>query len=283
VAELLALSCIDLAHIHRALGNDEQAREALQEAKQIFAGFSPWGVNMVAAYQARLDLARGEVESAERWAQASDLNIDDDLEFHREVEYLTLARVFMAQNRFEPALSLLGRLHQIAQTAGKMQSVLETLMLQAMALSAQGHTEQALIKLEQAFVIGEPENYVRLFVDEGQPMAELLRQAASHGLAPEYVKKLLAAFGGETKDEGQTLESLSPSLTSDSSSLIEPLSERELEILRLLKTELSGPEIARELTISLSTVRTHTKNIYSKLGVHNRRQAVARAENLGWL
>ncbi len=283
VAELLALNCIDLAHIHQALGNDEQAYEALQEAKQIFAGFSHWGVDRVTAYQARLDLARGEVESAERWAQASDLNIDDDLKFHRDIEYLTLARVFMAQNRFEQALSLLGRLHQIAQSIGKMQSVLEILALQAMALSAQGRTEQALIKLERAFAIGESENYVRLFVDEGKPMAKLLRQAASHGLVPEYVRKLLAAFGDETKDESQTLESLPSSLTSDPSSLVEPLSERELEILRLLKTELSGPEIARELMISLSTVRTHTKNIYGKLGAHNRRQAVAQAENLGLL
>ncbi|NIN62146.1 MAG: hypothetical protein GTN71_01430, partial [Anaerolineae bacterium] len=97
----------------------------------------PWGSDRVAAYQAQFDLARGEVESAERWAQASDLNIDDELELHREVEYLTLARVFIVQNRFEQALSLLGRLHQTAQAIGKMQSVLETLMLQAMALSAQ--------------------------------------------------------------------------------------------------------------------------------------------------
>ncbi len=283
VAELLALNCIDLAHIHQALGNDEQAHKALQEAKQIFASFSPWGVDRVAAYQARLDLARGDVESAARWAQASHLNIDDDFKFYRDVEYLALARVFIGQNRFEQALSLLGRLYQITRTAGKMQSVLEILVLQAIALSAQGHTEPALIKLEQAFVIGEPENYVRLFVDEGKPLAKLLRQATSRGLAPEYVSKLLAAFGDEAKDESQILESLPSSFTADPLSRVEPLSERELEILRLFKTELSGPEIACELMISLSTVRTHTKNIYGKLGAHNRRQAVARAENLGLL
>jgi LuxR family maltose regulon positive regulatory protein len=174
VAELLALSCIELAHIQHALGNDGQAHEALQEAKQTFIGFSPGGSDMVTAHQAHIDLMRGEIESAERWAQANDLNIDDELELRREVEFLTLARVFIAQNRFEQALSLLARLHQNAQAIGKMQSVLETLMLQAMALSAQGHTEQALIKLEQALAIGEPENYVRIFVDEGLPMARLL-------------------------------------------------------------------------------------------------------------
>jgi LuxR family maltose regulon positive regulatory protein len=278
VAELLALSCIELAHIHHALGNDEQAREALQEAKQVFAGFSPWGSDMVAAHQAHLDLMCGEVKSAERWAQASDLNIEGELELHRELEYLALARVFIAQNRFEQALSLLGRLYQTAQAIGKMRSVLETLMLQAMALSAQGHTEQALIKLEQALAVGEPENYVRIFVDEGPPMARLLYEALTRGIAPDYTRRLLAAFPIAEPEQTDPSKAQAPK-----SELVEPLSERELEVLQLIAEGLTNPEIAARLYVTLNTVKVHTRNIYGKLGVNNRTQAVARARALGIL
>jgi len=278
VAELLALSCIELAHIQHALGNDEQAREALQEAKQIFAGFSPWGSDRVAAYQAQLELARGEVEFAERWVQANDLNIEGELELHREVEYLILARVFIAQNRFEQALSLLGRLHQIVQAIGKMQSVLETLILQAMALSVQGHTEQALIKLEQALAIGEPENYVRIFVDEGPPMARLLYEAVTRGGAPDYSRRLLAAFPVAEPEQADPSKAQAPK-----SELVEPLSDRELEVLQLIAEGLTNQEIADRLFLSLNTVKVHTRNIYGKLGVNSRTQAVARARAWGIL
>ena len=140
--------------------------------------------------------------------------------------------------------------------------VLLTLALQA--------REEAMIPLEQVLISAKPEGYVRVFVDEGAPMEALLREAETRGIAPDYVPKLLAAF------ETDNVQVEPPSVTA----LIEPLSERELEVLRLLKTELSGPEIANELMIALSTMRTHTQNIYSKLGVSNRRAAVRRAEEL---
>jgi LuxR family maltose regulon positive regulatory protein len=116
--------------------------------------------------------------------------------------------------------------------------------------------------------LAEPEGYVRIFVDEGPPMASLLRVAAKQGIARTYVRRLLAAVN-KTKDGAPA-----------SQALIEPLSERELDVLRLLATDLGGPEIARELVVSLNTVRTHTKNIYAKLGVNNRRAAVRRAAEL---
>jgi LuxR family maltose regulon positive regulatory protein len=148
--------------------------------------------------------------------------------------------------------------------------------------------------LKQALSLGEPEGYVRTFLDEGVPMKALLRQAASRGIAPEYVSKLLAAFDNlpftsddsrlDTTKESQIVNSkpvLNEGEVSEVANLVEPLSERELQVLRLLKTELSGPEIARELMIALSTMRTHTQNIYSKLDANNRRAAVNRAEELG--
>jgi LuxR family maltose regulon positive regulatory protein len=158
-----------------------------------------------------------------------------------------------------------------------MGSVIEILILEALAHEAQGNIPVSLIPLEQALTLAEPEGYIRMFLDEGTPMAQLLREAAAHEIRPGYTGKLLAAF----EAQGQKSANASPIPASPTSqSLIEPLSQRELEVLRLFKTELSGPEIARELTIALSTVRTHTESIYSKLNVKTRRAAVQRAIEL---
>jgi len=141
-------------------------------------------------------------------------------------------------------------------------------VLQALARQARNDIPGALASLQRALTLAEPEGYVRLFVDEGPPMASLLRAAAKQGITPSYVRRLLAAVN-KTEDSMPV-----------SQGLIEPLSERELDVLRLLGTDLGGPEIARELVVSLNTVRTHTKNIYAKLGVNNRRAAVRRAAEL---
>jgi LuxR family maltose regulon positive regulatory protein len=147
-------------------------------------------------------------------------------------------------------------------------SVLAILVLQALVHQAQGDLPAALAPLARALALAEPEGYVRIFVDEGSPMTTLLEAAAKHGAARSYVRRLLAA-GGVAADSPPT-----------SQNLIEPLSDRELAVLRLLGTDLDGPAIARELLVSLNTMRTHTKNIYGKLGVNNRRAAVRRAEEL---
>ena len=169
------------------------------------------------------------------------------------------------------AMGLLDRLLKAAEEGGRMGSVIEILALQALAHEAQGDIPLALASLERALTLAEPEGYVRTFVDKGPPMAALLREAAKRGIAPAYVSQLRAAFG---KAEDRTPVA---------QPLIEPLSGRELEVLRLLGTESNGPEIARALMVSLNTMRTHTKAIYDKLGVNNRRAAVRRAEELGLL
>jgi len=160
---------------------------------------------------------------------------------------------------------------EVAQATGAMGYVIEILILQAMALQAQGRMDQALTALDRALSLAEPQGYVRMFIDEGAPMGKLLRQAVARGIALDYVSKLLAALENETKDERRTTE------------LVEPLSERELEVLRFLTTHLSSTEIAEELFISVNTVRSHMKSIYGKLDVHTRREAVARAQDLGLL
>jgi LuxR family maltose regulon positive regulatory protein len=152
-----------------------------------------------------------------------------------------------------------------------MGSVLEILVLQALAYQMGGAIPEALEPLSRALSLAEPEGYVRIFVDEGPPMAHLLEVAIKHGNAPYYARQLLSAFDSASD---------SPPITQ---ALIEPLSKRELQVLRLLGTDLDGPDMARELVVSLNTLRTHIKNIYSKLGVSSRRAAILRAGELDLL
>lgn len=278
VTDILAFSCLELAYIHQNLGNDDEARTFLQEAIQLFDSISSWGSKIAAAHRVKFDLARGDIESAESWVQTNDLNIDGDFEFYREIEYLVLARVLIARKQFEKAYSLLKRIFRITQEIEKGQTELEALILLALVCSAQGETDQALDYLKKALSIGEPQGYIRIFVDEGPLMAHLLYEALKHEIMPEYVQRLLVAFP-VTEPE----EDVSKKPQADQSGLIEPLSEREIEVLELLAKGMTNQVIATRLFISLHTVKAHTRNIYSKLGVNNRTQAVDRVRTLGIL
>jgi len=224
------------------------------------------------------------------WARERGLSVDDDLSYLCEFEHITLARVLIAPHQNDPAagsiheaIALLERLLQAAEAGGRMGSVIEILVVQALAFQAQGNVSQALASLERALALAEPEGYIRIFVDEGEAMRLLIldfrfsieKQAPqdAHPLRG-YVERLLAAF--PQPREANPISKIQ-NLKSET---IEPLSERELEVLKLLGTELSGPEIAHKLIVSLNTLRTHTKNIFNKLGVNNRRAAVHRAEEL---
>ena len=217
------------------------------------------------------------------------MSLPDVPDFRFEVPYLTLVRVWIAQERIEEATGLLERLLQAAEAEGRGGRVIEILMLRALAFQAQASSRgpvssetrrstqednitQAMTSLEHALSLAEPEGYVRVFVDEGSAMNKLLRQAMPRGIAPEYVPQLLLAFDGSE----HKMYALTQPLT-------DPLSERELEVLRLLMTHLSSTEIAQELFIAVSTARSHIKSIYGKLGVHSRAQAVARAQDIGLL
>jgi LuxR family maltose regulon positive regulatory protein len=163
---------------------------------------------------------------------------------------------------------LLERLLRAAEEGQRTGSVIEILVVQALAHQTRDDIPAALASLHRAVTLAEPEGYVRIFADEGPPLASLLRAVAKQGAAPGYVRRLLAAI---SKAEDSTPAN---------NGLIEPLSARELDVLRLLGTDLDGPDIARNLTVSLNTVRTHTRNVYAKLGVNNRRAAVRRAREL---
>ena len=278
MAELHALSCIELAHVHQALGQDEASRASIREAIRIMESFSPWGTKHATAHQARLNLARGDVGAAERWADSNDLATDGDYEHYREAEYLALIRVLIAQKRFEQAHALANRLTRTAQEIGKKQAELEGLVLLALVLSLQGDVDQGSANLIQALSIAEPEGYVRIFVDEGPPMARLLLEALGRGIAPEYIRHLLAAFPSVEPEE------TTPAPAQDrSSELIEPLSDREIEVLRLIAEGLTNRDIAARLYLSPHTIKVHARSIYGKLGVHSRVAAVARGRALGIL
>ena len=193
-----------------------------------------------------------------------------DLAEKRELP-VSQARVHLAQGDPATALALLEPIRLQVEAKGWENERLKVLILEAIAHHALGEEVKAMQLLTDSLALAEPGGFIRIFVDEGPSMAALLREVSKHGAVSNYVRQILAAFG---KTEGRTPVT---------QLLIEPLSERELEVLRLLGTELNGPEIARELMVSLNTMRTHTKSIYNKLGVNNRRMAVRRAEELDLL
>jgi len=266
------------ARMKAAQGDLDGALDLLTEAERLHIRTPLPDVRPVAALKTRVWVKQGRLTEALAWVRERGLSVDDDLSYLREFEHITLARVLIARYQREradhaihDARGLLVRLLHAAEEGRRTGSVIEILVLQALAHQAQGDIPLALALLEQALTLAEPEGYVRIFVDEGPPMAALLREAAKHTAVPSYVDRLRAAFGQAESPRPITQP------------LIEPLSERELDVLRLLGTELSGPEIARELVVSLNTMRTHTKNIYDKLGVNNRRAAVRLAEELDLL
>jgi LuxR family maltose regulon positive regulatory protein len=194
----------------------------------------------------------------------------------RTIEFLAVVRLLMAQDRPDEALAMLDLLLVIAERWGLDGRVVIIQTLRALAFHVQGRATEAINALTHALSLAEAEGYVRVFVDEGAPMAQLLRQAASRSVACTYVNRLLAVFEPLAYERDQQTP-IPPRFQS----LIEPISEREFDVLRLLGTGMSNPEIADELFIAVSTVRSHCKSIYGKLNVHKRWDAVTRARELG--
>ena len=240
----------------------------------------------MAAMHVQITLMMDNLTEALRWVDESGLSRkDEELLYSYEREYLTLTRVLLAQGRetpagyfFENALHLLNRLLQRAEAKGRVSSMLEILLLQALVLHTQGKRSHAFSVLERVLTLTMPERYVRLFVDEGMPMQALLRQyhPDKQRQLASYVALLLAAFDGQ----GITLSS-SLSIPSSLNLLPEPLTEREREVLHLLMQGDSNRDIARRLVLSINTVKRHIYNICSKLGVQSRTQAILKARELG--
>jgi len=281
--ERLIFGHVMWARVLSARGNVDDAHLAFEEAAAIEKQlqFTRFRSNMppVAAYRARLWLAHGNVAEAARWVREQRLGPHDKVSFRHEVEHLTLARLLIAQNQPDDALHLLERLRQAAEAGGRAYRAIEARVLEALALHAQRKTADALEILEDALRLTEPERLVRLFLEEGLPMARLLYLAANQDVVPDFARTLLAAF---TETTGGSDEECAPR-TAIQSQLIEPLTERELEVLTLIAEDLSNQEISDRLFISINTVKTHIRNVYGKLGTSRRSRAVAQAHALGLL
>jgi LuxR family maltose regulon positive regulatory protein len=266
---------VAMAAVREAQGELEKAASLLEEAERLYLhGYFP-DTSPVAARRVRIWIAQDRIADAAVWAAERSLSADDDVDYMREFEHLTLVRLLVARFRsggrpadIADAVRLLERLLVAAESGGRGGSVNEILLLQSLALDAQGRQLDAMAPLRRVLQLAEPEGYVRLFTDEGAPMAALLDEAGRRAIMPEYVRRLRRTFEAAERADGAHTE---------------PLSERELTVLRLLTTELTGPQIARELYISVNTLRTHTKHIFDKLAVNGRPAAVRRAQEQGLL
>ena len=271
---------IALARTKQAQGRSREAQEVMETVHKIATRFDASDLDdlMVDLYRARLWLLQDQVEAAERWhsewmarREKSDETIPYVL---HELDQILHARILLARGKWENCLKIARQLQKDAAKLDRQGVVLETLVLQCLAFWGKGEKEQSLRTLEMALSLAEPEEYLRIFLDEGEAMAQLLYLAAERKIHQEYVGRILSAFP-PTRPAQQTVGT--------GEQLIEPLSQRELEVLQLLAQGSSNKDVARQLFISLPTVKWHTSNIYGKLGVRNRTAAVAKARSLGLL
>jgi len=280
-----ALAYVTLARIHLAQANKSDALEAVEKAIQIVQtrGVFSEARNAVETAQVKLWLAQADLQAANRWAASQEerLSSDDLFRFENELTHITQARVLIAQNRPNKAIALLSHLEETARSAGRMGRVIEILLLEALAMREPGDSEHAILALTKCLTLAEPEGYVRVFLDEGRPMQMLLAQWLAHasaGSLRDYAIRLLSHFEAEPH-----AATALPGKASPAGDLVEPLSQRELEVLHLMALGRTNQEIARQLIVAPGTVKAHTASIYRKLDVANRTEAVARARQLGIL
>ncbi len=291
-----------MAQVRALIGELDAAPDLLDQAENLFRpGFYP-DIRPIPAMKARVHIAQGDLDAAEEWARGHEVTSSEETTYLREYDHLTLVRLLLARHRLdsqrgearagEPAplddtLALLDRLHAAATEPSRPGSLIEIGILRALTHHELGNSQQALGELDQALSRApEPESFVRLFLDEGAPMLALLHEATSrdgdeHGSLHQHARRLLGAAAPQPQPTTAADSAQGP--PSDESALADPLSDRELEVLRLLDSELTGPQIARHLYVSLNTLRTHTKRIFTKLDVNTRAAAVRRGHELGLL
>jgi LuxR family maltose regulon positive regulatory protein len=275
-AEDLEDNRIALALALLSLGDTDGALKVIAAGKEGSADLSSWYVELIEQCEVRIQLALGNQAAVERWTRKRGLRADAEPSLESMRAYVLLARTLIMQRRWAEALSLLDRLLPLQEASGAGRFVVEALVLKSVVLQALEEKDQALSSLGQALALAEPEGYVRTFVDEGEAMRDLLRLALAQGVASAYTAKLLAAFLGPAVP-------LEPSVRPATPGLVEPLSEQELRVLQLVASGMSNRETAQELYVTVGTVKKHLNNVFGKLGVKSRTQAVARARELNLL
>ncbi|MBK8934297.1 MAG: helix-turn-helix transcriptional regulator [Chloroflexi bacterium] len=276
--------CAAMARIWEAQGDLDGALDLLDQAERLYnSNFSP-NVRPIATRKTRVWTAQGRLGEALGWARQQGLSVENELHYLREFDHITLVRVLLAcyQQDIEDisiveVVGLLERLLKHAEEGRRKGSAIEILTLQALAYHAQGDLAAALFSLQRALMLAEPEGYIRMFLDEGSSMRQLLHEASVREIMPDYTDKLLAAFEAEKQKGGDK-----PSLP-HAQPLIDPLSQRELEILKLIAQGLSNRAIGKRLFLALDTIKGHNRKIFDKLQVQSRTEAIARARELGLL
>jgi LuxR family transcriptional regulator, maltose regulon positive regulatory protein len=279
----LDVALVGLAWIHQAMGDPHAALEAMNEACRIYPRPDVTSLGFPAqSERARLLLALGRVEEAARWTREHGLTAQDEVSYPQERDHLVLARVLLAQGQADHALGLLERLDALADSQRRAGSLIGIRALRALALQAAGNHQDAVSLLAATLALAQPEGYVRVFADEGPPMAALLRSligarqrgraATGSGAATEHLHQIIQAFPAKAP-AGDTIPV--------PAGLIEPLTDRELEVLRLLAAGRRNRDIAQDLVVTQETVKKHLSHIFDKLGATNRTQAVAHARKLG--
>lgn len=273
--------CSARSRLMEARGDLDVALDLLNEAENHYYRTPVPDVRPIPALRARIWIRQGRLTEVTAWVREKNISAVDELHYLREFEHITLARFLIARYKkaekdrdIQDAAGLLARLLKAAEKAGRIGSVIEILLLQALAIQSQGESSSAIPPLKRSLELAQPEGYVRVFADEGAGLAPLLTEAAVRGVVPAYTKILLSAISPESEEK-----SLTP-ITASDQPLIEPLSQRELEVLRLIADGLSNREIGERLFLALSTVKGHNQNIFGKLGVQRRTEAVARARKL---
>jgi LuxR family maltose regulon positive regulatory protein len=282
--------CQAQAQLEEDAGNLDAALVLLDEARRVYVRNPVPNIRPVDSLMARIHLKQGRLSMAQEWMHKQGLSVEDEVSYLQEFEFLTLVRLLIAEysrNKAEQslleALNLLDRLLINAESQGRMGNVLASLITQALVHQAQGNLALALLPLERVLVLSQPEGYFRIFLNEGEPMRLLLLAFRSkieeqlrwqdyrlHG----FLNTLLTAFvRHEVMSQSST--------TKQKSEIIESLSERELEVLRLIAQGLSNREISQRLFLAMSTVKGHNLKIFAKLQAQNRTEAVARARELG--
>ncbi len=250
-----------------ALGNFDDALANLNEAERLFIQTPLPNVRPVGAQRARLFLRHGQVGRAVEWAQNQGLTIEDELNFLKEYEHLTLARIRLTKGEAAEIISFLDRLLIAAEAGGRIASVIDIHIVRGLAYQTLQEKEAGLDALKKALSLAAPQQYVRPFLEAGTQLQALLASAEVQKAEPEFVSYLLSHLTSPTPSANQQL--------------IEPLSEREIEVLQLIANGLSNQDISQRLFLSLSTIKGHNQNIFGKLMVKRRTEAVARARELG--
>ncbi len=262
------------ALLHAADGDTVGGLAALRQARALAVQAELYTeIDELEALAALLHLARGDLAAAERWATTANLPLADSPDPQRELAYTAYLHLLIVQERLDEAETLLQSLEQFTRKAAYCGPLINVLLLRAVVCQARGDTAGALHYLDQAVTWAAPGGYVRPFVDLGVWIADLLVKVA--GRAPTFVRAVLDALAGVPGVEAAAVEDAAAPV------LVEPLSERELDVLRLVAAGLSNRQVGEQLFIATSTVRKHLEHIYGKLGVHNRTEAAARARDLG--